>query len=136
MPESGGHVVNPAMSTMSCRSSVLAQVVLVFADAACHQRACVVVDPGACGGQGGLADPEVVTTQQQVHRMLAAGRGRHDDGDNRPGRAAAGPVCHDMPQARQQVVEFAQVRGVAVRRVAVRKPAFHGTKITPRQYRR
>jgi len=33
-----------------------------------------------------------------------------------------------MPQVRQQVVELAEVRDVAVR-----KPAFHGIRITPRQ---
>jgi hypothetical protein len=70
----------------------------------------------------------VVTAEKQIHWMRPAGRRRHNDGDNRPGRAAAGPVCHDMPQVRQQVVELAEVRDVAVR-----KPAFHGIRITPRQ---
>ena len=66
--------------------------------------------------------------------MRPAGRGRHDDGDHGPGRAAAGPVGHDMRRARQQVVELAEIRGVAVRKVAVRKPAFHGIRVTPLRY--
>jgi hypothetical protein len=112
------------MSAPLCRSSVLARVALVVAGGACDQRPRVVVDCGACGGQGGLADPEVVTAQQQVHRVQAAGRRRNDDGDNRPGRAAAGSVSHDMPQARQQVIELAEIRGVVLRRMAVREPTF------------
>jgi len=75
----------------------------------------------------------VVTAEKQIHWMRPAGRRRHNDGDNRPGRAAAGSVCHDMPQARQQVVEFAEIRGVLVE---VRKPAFHGVRIMARRYRR
>ena len=51
----------PAMSVPLCRGRVLAQVVLVLADAGCYQRARVVVDRGADGCQDGLADPEVVT---------------------------------------------------------------------------
>ena len=39
-----------------CRSGVLAQVVLVFADAACHQRPNVVVDRGAPDDAAALLD--------------------------------------------------------------------------------
>jgi len=81
----------------------------------------------------GLAGPEVVTAEQQVHRVRPSGRRRHDGGDNGSGRAAAGSVCHGMPQARQQVVDLVEIPGVLV---AVRKPALHETRIMPRQYRR
>jgi hypothetical protein len=47
----------PAMSVPLCRGRVLAQVVLVLADAGCYQRARVVVDRGADSCQGSLADP-------------------------------------------------------------------------------
>jgi hypothetical protein len=39
-----------------------------------------------------------------------------------------------MPQARQQVIELAEIRGVAVRIIAVGEPAFHRIRVTPRQY--
>jgi hypothetical protein len=58
--------------------------------------------------------------------LRPAARGRHDDGDHRAGRAAAGSVCPDTPQARQQVIKLAEIRGVAICKVVVCKPAFHG----------
>ena len=73
---------------------------LVRAGIGKDQCSCVVIDRSACSLQGGPADPEVVTAQQQVNRMRAADGGRHYDGDDRPGRAAAGTDCNKMRPAR------------------------------------
>jgi hypothetical protein len=87
MPEFGGWVVNrpcPRRYAAAACSRRLGSYPLAPPATSAH----VVIDRRARGGQGGLADPEVVTAQQQVHRVRPAGRRRHDDGDNRPGRAA------------------------------------------------
>jgi hypothetical protein len=47
-----------------------------------------VVDGSTGGPQGGLADPEVVTAQEQVNRVRAAGGRRHHHRDHRPCRTA------------------------------------------------
>jgi hypothetical protein len=62
----------------------------VFADAAYYQRSRAVADGGARGGQGGPADPEVVTAQQQVHRVRPAGQSPCRDGHG--AAAAQGPL--------------------------------------------
>jgi hypothetical protein len=63
---------------------------LAPAGSAHDQYALVVVDGGARGLQGGLAGTVVVTAQQQVDRVRAAGGGWHHHPDYWPGRAAAG----------------------------------------------
>jgi len=88
----------------------------------------LVTDRRACSFQGGPADPEVVTAQQQVNWMRTADGGRHYDGDDRPGRAAAGTDCNTMRPARQQIVELAGIRAIAVR-----KPALHSASVTSRR---
>jgi len=51
----------------------------------------LVVDGGTGGAQGGLADPEVVTAQEQVNGVRAAGGRRYHHRDHRPCRTAARP---------------------------------------------
>jgi len=55
------------------------------------QQASLVVHVGASGLQASLADPEVVTAQQQVNRVRSASGRRHHHGNHRPCRAAACP---------------------------------------------
>jgi len=55
------------------------------------QQPGLVVDGSTGGAQGGLADPEVVTAQEQVNRVRAAGGRRHHHCDHRPCRTAARP---------------------------------------------
>lgn len=53
-------------------SSLVVAVMLVIAGTGRDRYASLVVD-GACGPQRGLADPVVVTAQQQVNRVRTAG---------------------------------------------------------------
>ena len=55
------------------------------------QQPGLVVDGSTGGPQGGLADPEVVTAQEQVNRLRAARGRRHHHRDHWPCRTAAGP---------------------------------------------
>lgn len=54
-------------------SSLVVAVMLVIAGTGGDRYASLVVDGGACGPQRGLADPIVVTAQQQVNRVRTAG---------------------------------------------------------------
>ena len=54
-------------------SSLVVAVMLVIAGTGRDRYASLVVDGGACGAQRGLADPVVVTAQQQVNRVRTAG---------------------------------------------------------------
>lgn len=57
-------------------SSLVVAVMLVIAGTGRDRYASLVVDGGACGPQRGLADPVVVTAQQQVNRVRTAGGSR------------------------------------------------------------
>jgi hypothetical protein len=91
------------------------------------QQASLVIHVGAGGLQASLADPKVVTAQQQVNRVRAAGGRRHQYGDHRPCRAAACPRSYVQRYSSLQLRSELLARGGR----PVRPPPLHTLTITP-----
>jgi hypothetical protein len=66
-------VIDRGLLVAALWSSLVVAVMLVIAGTGRDRYASLVVDGGACGPQRGLADPVVVTAQQQVNRVRTAG---------------------------------------------------------------
>ena len=96
------------------------------------QQPGLVVDGSTGGAQGGLADPEVVTAQEQVNRVRAAGGRRHHHCDYRPCRTAARPRGNVQRHGSLQVGDELLARGGR----PVRPPSLHVFTVRPAWMRR
>ena len=95
------------------------------------QQPGLVVDGSTGGAQGGLADPEVVTAQEQVNRVRAAGGRRHHRCDHRPCRTAARPRGNVQRHGSLQVGDELLARDGR----PVRPPPLHKFTFKPAQTR-
>ena len=96
------------------------------------QQPGLVVDGSTGGPQCGLADPEVVTAQEQVNRVRPAGGGRHHHCDHRPCRTAARPRGNVQRHGSLQVGDELLARDGR----PVRPPPLHIFTVKPARMRR
>lgn len=96
------------------------------------QQPGLVVDGSTGGPQCGLADPEVVTAQEQVNRVRPAGGRRHHRCDHRPCRTAARPRGNVQRHGSLQVGDELLARDGR----PVRPPPLHIFTVKPARMRR
>ena len=99
----GAHPSCPVTGRCPCEPAGLRILRTGPPDSGRDQQAGLVVNGGTGGRQAGLADPEVVTAQQQVDWVRAARSGRHGHRDYRPRRTAACPRVNSQRYGQLQL---------------------------------